>query len=127
VSPEGRDGPEQSSSIRINLRRSPADTTVVEVVGDLSGDAVATMQRTLTDELTYSAAHVIVDMSEVTRIDTDAINALATAAGIAGEADISLCLVHTDEGPVGAAIAAAELTDLFEVYSSVEDAARRSP
>jgi hypothetical protein len=36
-------------------------------------------------------------------------------------------LVHTDEGPVGAAIAAAELTDLFEVYSSVEDAARRSP
>jgi anti-anti-sigma factor len=124
VSHEGEGKPEQPSSITLNVQRRPDDTTVVEVAGDVSGDATAAMQRTINDGLTRSPAHLIIDLSAVTSIDLAGINALSSAAGIAGEADISFCLVDPDGDPVGAALASAKLTELFEVFPTVDDAIR---
>ena len=119
---EGKEVP--SRPVILNVQRRSDDTTVVEVVGDLRGDATAAMQRTVNFELTRSPAHLIIDLSAVTGIDVGGINVLSSAAGIAGEADISFCLVDPDGDPVGAALASAKLTELFEVFPTVEDAIR---
>ena len=121
---EGEANREQSSSVTLNVHRRPDDATVVEVAGDLSGDATVAMQRTVNEELTRSPAHLIIDLSAVTGIDMAGINALSSAAGIAGEADISFCLVDPEGDPVGAALASAKLTELFEMFPTVDDAIR---
>lgn len=124
MSHEGDGQRADSGSITLDVQRRPDGTTVVEVAGDLSGDATAAMQRTVNDELTRSPAHLIIDLTAVTGIDIGGINALSSAAGIAGEADISLCLVDPNGNPVGAALASAKLTELFEVFPTVDDAIR---
>jgi anti-anti-sigma factor len=122
VTQDGERKPDQSRLIAIDVRRLPADTTVVQVCGDLTGDATAAMQRTVGEELSRSPQQLIVDLSAVTSIDVGGINALSSAAGIAGEADISFCLVDPQGDPVGAALAAARLSELFEVFPTVSDA-----
>jgi anti-anti-sigma regulatory factor len=124
VSEEGEGKREQSRPITVNVHRLSMDTRVVQVVGELTGDGTAVMQRTVNDELTRSPAHLIVDLSAVTGIDAGGINALSSAAGIAGEADISFCLVDPEGGPVGAALTTAKLTELFEIFPTVNDAVR---
>ena len=124
MSHDGQGKREQPRSITLNVQRRADDTTVVEVAGDLTGDATVAMQRTVNDELTRSPAHLIIDLSAVTGIDFAGINALSSAAGIAGEADISFCLVDPGGDPVGAALASAKLTELFEVFPTVDDAIR---
>jgi anti-anti-sigma regulatory factor len=119
---EGKPG--QPEPIIVDVHRLPPDTTVVQVVGDITGDATAALQRTVNEELTRSPAQLIVDVSAVTRIDLGGINALPSAAGIAGEADISFCLVDPECDPVGAALAGANLTELFEIFPTVDDAIR---
>jgi anti-sigma B factor antagonist len=104
------------------VHRLTPDTTVVQVVGDVTADSTAALQRTVNEELTRSPAQLIVDVSAVTRLDLGGINALSSAAGIVGEADISLCLVDPQGDPVGAALAGANLTELFEIFPTVNDA-----
>lgn len=58
----------------------------------------------------------------VAHIDGAGIDALVSAAALAGESDISFCLVGVQGGPVAAALAAAELTELFEIFASVNHA-----
>jgi anti-anti-sigma regulatory factor len=62
-----------------------------------------------------------VDLSGVTRVDGSGIDALVSAAGVAGESDISLCLVGALAGPVATALAAAGLTELFEICGSIDE------
>jgi hypothetical protein len=40
---------------------------------------------------------------------------------LAGESDISLCLVEAQAGPVVTALAAAGLTELFESFASIDE------
>jgi anti-anti-sigma factor len=99
---------------------------VVQVGGDVIGVAADELQRAVYEELTGSPAHVIIDISDVSRIDRRAIDVLASAAAIAGEADISLGLVDLGGNPVRDALAAANMTELFEVFETVDDAVQAS-
>ena len=58
-------------------------------------------------------------MSEVTRIDVDGVYALGVGSGGAGESDIPFCLSGVQGVAVQDALAEAELTELFEVFSSI--------
>jgi anti-anti-sigma regulatory factor len=122
VSQKDEGTPDEAGLITVDVYRLPPDTTVVQVVGDVTGDGTAALQRTVNEELTRSPAQLIVDLSAVTRIDLGGINALSSAAGIAGEADISFCLVDPEGDTVGAALAGANLTELFEIFPTVNDA-----
>jgi anti-anti-sigma regulatory factor len=94
-------------------------------MGDLIGDAAAAaMQRTLVDELSRAPRRLIVNLSAVTRIDAIGVHALASAAAVAGEADHPFCLVDGEAGRVRAALAAEQMTELFDVFSSVSEAVR---
>jgi hypothetical protein len=60
-----------------------------------------------------------VPLSEVTGIDVDGVYALGVSSGGAGESDIPFCLSGVQGVAVLDALAEAELTELFEVFSSI--------
>jgi anti-anti-sigma regulatory factor len=116
----------RARSIVINVQRLTAGNTVVHLVGDLIGDATAAMQQTLIDELSRAPALLTVDLSAITRIDAGGVHALAAAAAVAGESDRAFCLVAGNAGPVQAVLAAEQLSELFEIFSSVSEAVQDS-
>jgi anti-anti-sigma regulatory factor len=112
----------RARTIVINVQRLNAARTVVHVVGDLIGHATVGLQQVLIDELSRAPALLIVDLSTITRIDAGGVHALAAAAAVAGESDRALCLVARQAGAVQAALAAENLSELFESFSSVSEA-----
>jgi anti-anti-sigma factor len=106
-------------AVRVDLRRSPGDKSVVFVTGELIGGATAAMRRTVDRELKRSPAELALELSGVTRIDAAGIDALVAAARQAGESDISFCLVGVRGRAVGIALANADLTDLFEIFPAI--------
>jgi anti-anti-sigma regulatory factor len=113
---------ERCRSIAINVQRLTGGHTVVQLVGDLIGDAPAAMQQSLIDELSRAPAQLIVDLSAITRLDAVGVHALAAAAAVAGESDRAFCLVAPKAGPVQAALATDQFRELFEIFSSVSEA-----
>ena len=117
---------QRARSIAINVERLTAGNTVVHLDGDLIGDTAAAMQQFLIDELSRAPAQLVVDLSTITHIDAGGVHALATAAAVAGESDRAFCLVAGTAGPVQAALAAEQLSELFEIFSSVTEAVQDS-
>ena len=113
-------------SIAIDVQHLAVGDTVVHLIGDLIGDAAAAMQRTLIDQLSRAPTRLIVNLSAVSRIDASGVGALASAAAVAGEADLAFCLVDGEAGCVHAALAAEQVTDLFEIFTSVREAVQSS-
>ena len=111
----------QTCSVTVDVKRSPTNTSVIYVSGELLRGATATMRRVVANELNRSPALLALDLTGVNRIDAEGIAALVSAATQAGESDISFCLVGAQAGPVGAALADAELTELFEIFTSLSD------
>ena len=116
----------RARSTAINVQQLDVGDTVVHVNGDLIGEAAAAMQQTLIDQLSRAPTRLIVNLSAVSRIDASGVDALASAAAVAGEADRAFCLVAGKAGRVQAALAAEQLTDLFEIFSSVSEAMQNS-
>jgi anti-anti-sigma regulatory factor len=105
------------------VRQLAGGDTVVHLMGDLIGDAAAAaMQQTLVDQLSRAPRRLIVNLSAVTRIDALGVHALASAAAVAGESDHAFSLVDGEAGRVRAALAAENMTELFDVFSSVSEA-----
>ena len=111
----------QTCSVTVDVKRSPTNKRVVHVSGELVRGATATMRRVVADELNRSPALLTLDLSGVSCIDAEGIDALVLAATQAGESDISFGLVGVHAGVVGAALAEAELTELFEIFTSLSD------
>ena len=116
----------RARSIAIDVERLTVGDTVVHLIGDVIGDAAAAMQQTLIDQLSRAPTRLIVNLTAVGCIDASGVDALASAAAVAGEADHAFCLVAGEAGRVQAALAAEQVTDLFEIFSSVSDALQTS-
>jgi anti-anti-sigma factor len=116
----------RARSTAINVQQLDVGDTVVHLNGDLIGEAAAAMQQTLIDQLSRAPIRLIVNLSAVSRIDACGVDALASAAAVAGEADRAFCLVDGEAGRVQAALAAKQVTDLFEIFSSVSEAVKNS-
>ena len=108
--------------ITVDVRRYPDGRRVVEVNGELLRGTVATMHRVVATELTREPAVLALDLAGITRIDAAGVDALVSAAFLAGEADISFCLVGVHRGPVGAALADGGWMELFEIFQSAAEA-----
>jgi anti-sigma B factor antagonist len=111
----------QTGSVTVDVKRSPTNKSVIHVSGELARGATAPMRRVVATELKRSPALLALDLSGVNRIDAEGIDALVSAATQAGESDISFCLVGVHAGPVGAALAEAELSELFEIFATLSD------
>ena len=114
-------------SLRIETYTVAAGTVVIRVVGDFCGEGAAAVRLTLAGQLTGSPEVLIVDLSEIARIDAVGIDTLHSAAELAAEEDIGLGLVASPEGAVRAALDEADSTDAFEIFSSVSDALEDLP
>jgi anti-sigma B factor antagonist len=120
------DGPseengERSSSVSVQ-RFLLDDGTIVSVAGEICGEAWPLIQC-LAEELNSRPAQLIVDLSEVTRIDAAGIDILVNAAARASEADIALCIAGV-HGAVMDAFDASGLLEMFEIFPTVSDARR---
>jgi anti-anti-sigma regulatory factor len=109
-----------------SLRRLVGNRIVVRVAGDLRGDAITELRRTVLGELKEAPEQLVIDLSDVTGPDTGLIKVLESAAEWAGEEDISLSLAMAAGGPVHAALIAMELVELFEIFPSVTAALQTS-
>jgi anti-sigma B factor antagonist len=112
----------QSEAKSVDVQRFPTGKSVVRVGGDLIRDAPSQLTRIVEEELMRAPSPLVLDLSAVTHITASGVDALVSAATAAGESDISFCLVGVEGRSVGAALAAADLTELFEVFPSVNDA-----
>lgn len=112
----------QSESVRFDVQRFPSGKCVVRVMGELIRDATSQMIWIVEEELARVPSPLVLDLSAVTDINANGVDALVSAATLAGESDISLCLVGVEGRPTGDALAAADLTELFEVVSPSDDA-----
>jgi anti-sigma B factor antagonist len=112
----------EPAPVQVCVRRHPTGKSVVCISGELLYGATADMARVINEELSRVPALLALDLSSVTGIDGAGISTLASAAALAAESDISFCLVGVHGRPVGAALADADLVELFEIFPSVSDA-----
>lgn len=116
------DGGTESEFVSVEVQRLPTGKSIIRVGGELIRDAPSKLTRILEEELMRVPSPLVLDLSAVTHVAATGVDFLVSAATAAGESDISFCLVGVEGRCVGAALAAAELTELFEVFPSVNDA-----
>jgi anti-sigma B factor antagonist len=112
----------QSAADNVDVQRFPTGQSVVRVRGELIRDTPSQLTRIIEEELMRAPSPLVLDLSAVTHINAAGVDALVSAATLAGESDISLCLAGVEGCPAWVALATADLTELFEVVASVDDA-----
>jgi anti-anti-sigma factor len=105
-------------------QRLATNTTIVRATGDLNGETSSQLYALVADELARDPAQLVLELSDATPVDNAAVEALGSASALAGEADISFCLVASHTGPIVIALAAAELIEWFEIFPTVDEAER---
>jgi anti-anti-sigma regulatory factor len=74
------------------------------------------------DELRREPTQLVLDLSDLTSVDKAAVAGLVSASGLAGESDISFCLVAAHASPVLTTLAEAGVLERFEVFPTVRAA-----
>jgi anti-anti-sigma factor len=106
------------------VQRLPAGISIVCAAGDLDGETYSRISRVVADELAREPAQLVLDLSGATSVDDAAAGGLVSASALAGESDISFCLVASPTGPIVEALAAADLIERFEIFATVGEAKR---
>ena len=114
------------NSVTVELWQSPTTEFVVFVAGELIDGASLSVLGVVTEVLSRHPVEVAIDVSEVARIDAGGVDALLSIAAEAAELDVSLCLVGAQGGPVGMALGAAGLTELFEIFAQLNSRLSRA-
>ena len=113
---------QQSRSLPWVVQRLPAGITVVRAAGDLNGETSSQLHSLVADELRREPAQLVLELSDLVSVDNAAVDALISASAVAGESDISFCLVASHASPVVATLAEAGLIERFEVFPTVRAA-----
>lgn len=123
MSEDGRDG--QQDGHLFTVRRLPCGMSILSASGNIDGDRPSVMGHLVADELAREPAQLVLELSRATSVDSAFVEALAHASALAGEADTSFCLVLSPTGPVAKALAAADLIERFEIFTTVGEASLR--
>jgi anti-anti-sigma factor len=110
---------QQSRSLQCVVQRLPAGIAVIRATGDLDRETRSQLHSLVTDELLREPAQLVIELSNVASVDTAAVDVLISASAVAGESDISFCLVASPASPVVATLAEAGLIERFEVFPTV--------
>jgi anti-anti-sigma regulatory factor len=94
------------------------------VTGDLDGDTSSQLYHLVAVELAREPAQLALEVSDAMTVDGAAVETLVSVAALAGESDISFCLVAPRNGPIMRALAAADLIERFEVFATIGEAER---
>jgi len=104
------------------VQRLPAGITVIRVTGDLNRETSSQLHLLAADELLREPAQLVLELSNLTSVDKAAVDALVSASAVAGESDISFCLVASHASPLVTTLAGAGLIERFEVFPTVRAA-----
>ena len=106
----------------LTVRRLSTCTSIVSATGDVDGETPSLMEHLVAEELAGEPAQLVLELSCATSVDSVFVQALVGASALAGECDRSFCLVASPASPVVTALAAADLIERFEIFSSVSEA-----
>jgi anti-anti-sigma factor len=106
--------------VSYSVQRLPSGISVVRAAGDLDGESHSRMHRLILDEVGREPLQLVLEVSGVTSVDAAAVEALISASALAGESDISLCLVASPTSPMVEALAAADLIERFEIFPTID-------
>ncbi|HEY0449841.1 STAS domain-containing protein [Actinophytocola sp.] len=104
-----------------SLEHTRPGARLVRVFGTLSHRAGAELLLLVDEQRALSMDILILDLTELTSFDAEAVRVLVKVASELGRLDIGLCLVASD-GIVSPALAAAGVRAMFELHGSVADA-----
>lgn len=110
---------QQDGSFSYTVQRLPAGTTIIRATGDLNSETSSQLDLRVADELLRGPVQLVLDLSNLTSFDNGAVGALVSASAVAGESDISFCLVASHASPVVTTLADAGLIERFEVFPTV--------
>ena len=110
---------QQDKSFSYTVQRLPAGITIIRATGDLNSETSSQLYLCVEDELLRRPAQLVLDLLNLTSFYNGAVGALVSASAVAGESDISFCLVASRASPVVTTLADAGLTERFEVFPTV--------
>lgn len=113
---------EEGGSWSFTVRRLPAGINIICTRGELDGEASSQLCLAVADELLREPRQLVLDLTDLTSVDKAAVAGLVSASGLAGESDISFCLVAAPAGPVLTTLAQAGVLERFEVFPTVRAA-----
>ena len=116
---EGDIDEQQDRSFSYTVTRLPDGITIIRATGDLNSETSSQLSLRVADELLDGPAQLVLDLSNLTSFDDGAVGALVSASAVAGESDISFCLVALHASPVVTTLAQAGLIERFEVFPTV--------
>lgn len=123
VAVSGGDVEEQEeSSFSSTVQRLPAGITIIRAVGDLDSETSSQLHLVVAGELRREPAQLVLELSNLQCLDSAAVEALVSVSELAGESDISFCLVASNASPVVRTLAQAGLIERFEVFPTVRAA-----
>jgi anti-anti-sigma factor len=117
----GAGNDQRSESGSVDVQRF-GRLSVLHFNGDLIDDSAATLDQAVAEELQRSPEHVTLDLRGVKCLDSIGIDGLLSDADLASECAVSFVLVAAEAGPVGAALAKADVRQRFEVFPTVQEA-----
>jgi anti-sigma B factor antagonist len=83
---------------------------------------VPRLERLVEEQLASAPRLLVLDLSGLTSLEPEGVQALVRVAYRAGEQDIGLCLVIPDDGRIERALREAGSLDLFELHGSIDSA-----
>ena len=104
------------------MQRLPAGITIIRAAGDLDGETGSQLYPVVAGELRREPAQLVLELSNLKSLDGAAVEALVSVSALAGESDISFCLVASNASPVVRTLAQADLIERFEVFPTVRAA-----
>jgi anti-anti-sigma factor len=110
---------QQGRSLSWVVQRLPAGITVIRATGDLNRESSSQLYPLVADELLREPPQLVLELSNLASVDNAVVDALVSASAVAGESDISFCLVASHASPVVAKLAEAGLIERFEVFPTV--------
>ena len=110
---------QEGSSFSSTVQRLPDGITIIRAAGDLDGETGSQLYPVVAGELRRQPAKLVLELSNLKSLDSAAVEALASVSALAGESDISFCLVASNESPVVRTLAQADLIERFEVFPTV--------
>ena len=113
---------QQGTSLSCVVQRLPAGISIIRATGDLNRESSSQLHLLVADELRREPAQLVLELSNLTSVDVAAVDALVSASAVAGESDISFCLVASHASPVVTTLAGAGLIERFEIFPTVRAA-----
>jgi anti-anti-sigma factor len=101
--------------LEIRVSETGPAVRVVRVRGELNEATAFSFERLAQEALAAGRGLVVLDLSNVTTLEPEGVQALVRVAYRAGETDIGLCLAGADRDAIINRLDAAGVRDLFEI------------